>query len=114
MYRSGKWTSISSEEKQELAVHALHDGEFWISFDDFFSNFHQLHICHRGPASLGTTEEDAGVCTWSNLFRDDKLTWKEELFHGEWIPGSTAGGAGQANKGLTERKFNRGDVNDLF
>lgn len=54
------------------------------------------------------------MCTWSNLFRDDKLTWKEELFHGEWIPGSTAGGAGQANKGLTERKFNRGDVNDLF
>ena len=60
---------ISDEEKQELSVHALHDGEFWISFDDFYGNFHQLHICHRGPASLGTTEEDAGVCTWNNLFR---------------------------------------------
>lgn len=105
MYRSETWKSISSEEKQKLGVHALHDGEFWISFDDFFSNFHQLHICHRGPASLGTTEEDAGVCTWSNLFRDDKLTWKEELFHGEWVPGSTAGGAGQPNKGLTTKIF---------
>jgi hypothetical protein len=40
-----------------------------MSFDDFFNNFHQLHICHRGPASLGTTEEDAGTCTWNNLFR---------------------------------------------
>ncbi|CAF4094380.1 unnamed protein product, partial [Rotaria sordida] len=29
---------------------------------------------------------------------DDKLTWKEEMFHGEWIPGSTAGGCGQPNK----------------
>jgi len=27
------------------------------------------------------------------------LTWKEELLHGEWIPGSTAGGSGQPNKG---------------
>jgi hypothetical protein len=40
-----------------------------MSFDDFFTNFHQLHICHRGPASLGTTEEDANACTWNNLFR---------------------------------------------
>jgi len=28
------------------------------------------------------------------------LTWKEELLHGEWIPGSTAGGSGQPNKGV--------------
>ncbi|CAF3599350.1 unnamed protein product [Rotaria sp. Silwood1] len=95
---SKAWDEISNEEKQELGVHALHDGEFWMSFDDFFVNFHQLHICHRGPASLGTTEDDAGVCTWNNLFRDDKLTWKEEILHGEWVPGSTAGGAGQPLK----------------
>jgi len=25
--------------------------------------------------------------------------WKEESFHGEWIPGVTAGGSGQPNKG---------------
>ncbi|CAF1216362.1 unnamed protein product [Adineta steineri] len=95
---SKAWDDISDEEKQELGVRALHDGEFWISFDDFYANFHQLHICHRGPASLGTTEDDAGVCSWNNLFRDDKLTWQEELLHGEWVPGSTAGGAGQPNK----------------
>ena len=47
----------------------MHDGEFWMSFDDFFTNFHQLHICHRGPGSLGTTEEDADGYTWNNLFR---------------------------------------------
>jgi hypothetical protein len=68
-FSSNAWDAISDEEKQELGVKALHDGEFWMSFDDFFTNFHQLHICHRGPASLGTTEEDAGVCSWSNLFR---------------------------------------------
>lgn len=25
--------------------------------------------------------------------------WKEESFHGEWVPGVTAGGSGQPNKG---------------
>ncbi len=35
-----------------------------------------------------------------SFYQDDKLTWKEELIHGEWIPGSTAGGCGQPNKGL--------------
>jgi len=95
---SDAWNSISDEQKEELGVHKAEDGEFWISFDDFFSNFHQLHICHRGPASLATTEKDAETCTWNNLFRDDQLTWKEESFHGEWAPGSTAGGSGQPNK----------------
>ncbi|CAF3407564.1 unnamed protein product [Rotaria socialis] len=95
---SNAWNEISDEEEEELGVNAINDGEFWMSVDDFFSNFHQLHICHRGPASLGTTEDDAGSCTWTNLFRDDKLTWKEEMFHGEWVPGSTAGGCGQPNK----------------
>ena len=66
---SNAWEEISNEEKQELGVNVLNDGEFWMSFDDFFANFHQLHICHRGPASLGTTEGDAGACTWNNLFR---------------------------------------------
>ncbi len=68
-FSSNAWDEISDEEKQELGVQSLHDGEFWISFDDFFDNFHQLHICHRGPASLGTTEDDASVCSWNNLFR---------------------------------------------
>lgn len=95
---SSAWKSITEERKQKLGVHVRSDGEFWISFDDFFTNFHQLHICHRGPASLGTTEKDAIVPTWNNLFRDDKLTWKEESFHGEWMPGLNAGGSGQPNK----------------
>ena len=71
-FSSDAWDSISDEEKQALGVQATHDGEFWISFDDFFSNFHQLHICHRGPASLATTEKDADTCTWNNLFRVDR------------------------------------------
>ncbi|CAF1568337.1 unnamed protein product, partial [Didymodactylos carnosus] len=91
------WSTISAEEQHELSVRAQ-DGEFWMSYDDFFKNFHQLHICHRGPASLGTTEGDAETCSWSNLFRDDKLTWKEEAFHGEWRPGVSAGGSGQTGK----------------
>ena len=37
----------------------------------------------------------------SVAFQDDQLTWKEETFHGEWTPGSTAGGSGQPNKGLS-------------
>lgn len=73
-FSSNAWDDISEDEKTELGVRVLHDGEFWISFDDFFSNFHQLHICHRGPASLGTTEADAAVYSWNNLFRVYNLT----------------------------------------
>ena len=37
--------------------------------------------------------------------QDDQLTWKEETFHGEWAPGSTAGGSGQPNKGFASRSI---------
>ena len=80
-FSSDAWDAISAEEKQALGVQATHDGEFWISFDDFFSNFHQLHICHRGPASLATTEKDADTCTWNNLFRVDRLSIENQREH---------------------------------
>lgn len=51
----------------------MNDGEFWMNFDDFFMNFHQLQICHRGPGSLGTTENEASTYTWKNLYRVNEL-----------------------------------------
>lgn len=44
-----------------------------MNFDDFFMNFHQLQICHRGPGSLGTTENEASTYTWKNLYRVNEL-----------------------------------------
>jgi hypothetical protein len=44
------------------------DGEFYMSFDDFYSNFHSLNVCHRGPSSLETTEAETDCIKWSDVF----------------------------------------------
>ncbi|VDK60030.1 unnamed protein product [Anisakis simplex] len=47
--RSLEWRRISEQEKKEMDLKIEHDGEFWISFDDFVRNFQRLGICNLGP-----------------------------------------------------------------
>ncbi|CAF4020095.1 unnamed protein product [Rotaria sp. Silwood1] len=46
------WDTVSDEVKEKLKYKKLDDGEFWMSFDEFFSNFHEVDICHCGPSSF--------------------------------------------------------------
>jgi hypothetical protein len=56
------------------------DGEFWMSFEDWISNFHTLQICHLTPDTfeVGSGKHEWHVCSYS----------------GAWIKGLTAGGSG--------------------
>ncbi|CAF1331017.1 unnamed protein product [Rotaria sp. Silwood1] len=50
--KSPVWDDVSKEVKKKLTYEEVQDGEFWMSWDDFFSNFHELEICHCGPSSF--------------------------------------------------------------
>ena len=49
MFSSAVWDEVNDDEKQRLKLRERNDGEFWMSFDDFFHNFDRLSICHRPP-----------------------------------------------------------------
>ncbi|CAF5028521.1 unnamed protein product [Rotaria sp. Silwood1] len=54
---SKRWNTVSDEEKEKLKNKDLNDGEFWMSWDDFFSNFHGLYMCHCGPSTFEAIAE---------------------------------------------------------
>lgn len=51
--KSQEWTLIPEHERKELGLIFSNDGEFWMSFKDFVSNFSKLEICNLGPAAAG-------------------------------------------------------------
>ena len=66
------------------------DGEFWMSFRDFMSNFDVVQMCHLTIDSFSNELLE--------IDDDSDLTWKCTTFHSEWVPGKTAGGCGQINQ----------------
>ena len=60
--RSREWTVVPEREKQQLGLTFDADGEFWMSFTDFKSNFTRLEICNLSPDSL-----DEGLIFCYNL-----------------------------------------------
>ncbi|KAH9519563.1 hypothetical protein Btru_003015, partial [Bulinus truncatus] len=77
---SREWSLLSEDEKKELGLNFEDDGEFWMSFQDFTSNFQKLEICNLGPDSLD--EEDLS----------NKKKWECYKEHGAWIKRVNAGG----------------------
>ncbi|BFZ06814.1 hypothetical protein BsWGS_09853 [Bradybaena similaris] len=77
---SREWTLISEDEKQELGLVFSDDGEFWMSFKDFTSNFQKLEICNLGPDSLD--EDDL----------QNKKKWECFKENEAWIKRVNAGG----------------------
>lgn len=75
---SSTWRTISESEKRQLEVDFGDDGEFWMSFQDFCSNYTKLEICNLGPDAI---EDD-----------DTSTNWVTSLYNGRWVRGSTAGG----------------------
>lgn len=89
---SYEWKRISDEVKEELGYKHLPNGEFWMSYDDFFRSFETLQICELTPDAY--SEE--------LLQKEDyDLEWKMVAYHGEWTPGESSGGCGR----LDEAKF---------
>uniref|UniRef100_A0A915IAH4 Calpain catalytic domain-containing protein n=1 Tax=Romanomermis culicivorax TaxID=13658 RepID=A0A915IAH4_ROMCU len=53
---SYEWRSISDQEKEGMGLKFAHDGESWMSFDDFNRNFEKIEICHLGPEVMDEIE----------------------------------------------------------
>lgn len=85
---SYEWKRISDEVKEELGYKNLPNGEFWMSYDDFYRFFETMQICELTPDAY--SEE--------LLEKEDNLEWKLAAYHGEWVPGESSGGCGRPNE----------------
>ncbi|PAV83941.1 hypothetical protein WR25_02126 isoform B [Diploscapter pachys] len=82
---SSEWRSVPDQVKQDMGLRFDHDGEFWISFDDFMRNFEKMEICNLGPDVMDEVYQMTGV-------RAPGLTWASNSHDGAWIANRTAGG----------------------
>jgi calpain, invertebrate len=78
---SQEWKAVTDDEKRSLGLVNEHDGEFWMSYKDFVSNFDRLEICYLGPDSLVKDEELKGTRKWESC-----------SFDGAWHRRINAGG----------------------
>lgn len=62
------------------------DGEFWMEFKDFITNYTLLEFCHPNPASLKSAQEEV-------------RRWKSFMIDGAWVVKVTSGGLPN-NKGM--------------
>ncbi|TKR77528.1 hypothetical protein L596_018482 [Steinernema carpocapsae] len=82
---SSEWRSVSDETKKDMGLSFAHDGEFWMSFDDFMRNFEKMEICNLGPDVMDEVAEMTGV-------RAAQYTWATNTHDSAWIRNETAGG----------------------
>uniref|UniRef100_A0A7E4VCX7 Calpain catalytic domain-containing protein n=1 Tax=Panagrellus redivivus TaxID=6233 RepID=A0A7E4VCX7_PANRE len=82
---SSEWRSVPSDVKQDMGLTFAHDGEFWMSYQDFMRNFEKLEICNLGPDVMQEVKEMTGVQAGHH-------TWAVNSHDGSWRKGQTAGG----------------------
>lgn len=85
--QSEEWNSIDEGEKADIGIVKDHDGEFWMNFEDFMSQWTHVQICHLSADSFSNELLETD--------NDDDLMWKVTKFHSAWNVGSTAGGCGR-------------------
>ncbi|CAL8288765.1 unnamed protein product [Arctogadus glacialis] len=73
---SKEWSQVDKADKDRI-LKLSDDGEFWMEFEDFKSNYDKVEICNLTPDSL---------------VENTPHHWEVSWFEGNWIRGSTAGG----------------------
>ena len=89
---SYEWNSVSKDVKDALNYRRLADGEFWMSFNDFYRNFETVQLCELTPDAFSSE-----LLKKKNP-RAPNLTWKLTAYNGQWIPGKNSGGCGRSNE----------------
>ncbi|KAH9512851.1 Calpain-1 catalytic subunit [Bulinus truncatus] len=82
--RSPEMARLSQDLRNDLMYENKDDGEFWMSYEDFIQNFHEIQLCHLQPDALIQELED----------NNRKQQWNVTVYHDAWIKGVTAGGCG--------------------
>ena len=75
LLRSPLWDSVSAEERRKFKFHKSDDGEFWMSYDDFFNNFDVLQLCHCRPDSLSSWAEGISTSEPSSVSETKKNSY---------------------------------------
>lgn len=75
--KSPEWSMIGNHDRQEMGLVFDADGEFWIEYEDWRSNFTRVELCNLSPDDLNENIQRA---------------WFAQMFEGAWIRGKTAGG----------------------
>jgi len=80
-----EWSFIPDEEKKRMGLTFDHDGEWWMSYRDFVSNFDQLEMCNLSPDDPALSGEGEETCSLGP-------GWCVASWHGSWVGGETSGG----------------------
>lgn len=80
---STSWDKISDELKTSLK-YKENDGQFYMSFKDFCSNFDDVQLVHVNLNAFDTVS-------------NEQYKFKLQQFNGEWIPGKNSGGCGNGD-----------------
>lgn len=84
---SSEWHELSSDVKKDMGLSFAHDGEFWMSYDDFIANFEKMEICNLGPDVMDEISQMTGVNA-----KAATNAWAANSHDGSWRRGTTAGG----------------------
>ncbi|XP_078261155.1 calpain-2 catalytic subunit-like [Rhinoraja longicauda] len=71
-----EWQDVPEEERERLCDRS-ENGEFWMAFSEFLSNFSRVEICNLTPDTLNN---------------DEVHKWNMVTYDGSWRRGSSAGG----------------------
>jgi calpain len=82
---SSEWRQIPADLKKDMGLTFAHDGEFWMSYEDYVKNFEKMEICNLGPDVMEEVYQMTGVQAGHQV-------WAVNTHDGAWRSGSTAGG----------------------
>lgn len=99
--KSREWNSVPYSTKQEIGLIKRDDGEFWMSFSDFMSNFEWVDMCHLSPEVFS---DAYGHLT-------NVAAWSLTMIRGNWVRGVSAGGARNLLKN-PHMKFSLSEADD--
>ena len=87
---SEEWDQLSERKREQIEHSNEADGEFWMSYHDFHSNFDEVQICHLNADSYLDNEFTDEAASKNN-------NYKCTIYHSTWEAGLTAGGCGRTN-----------------